>query len=139
MESLDAQCLVMQLTEKEIPAPDLWRHDRSGALSCAYEGGARVFTWSPGDVTNMARRWRDTNSNAVPEDAQPFVDAHHRIEALRSEAGLGPADMVIHDLNSAELRAVWEDEEVVVVVERIGEIASPQVRPRVTKPSRHKI
>jgi hypothetical protein len=39
MDSLVAQCLLIQLAEGEIRAPELWCHDRSGALSCGYEGG----------------------------------------------------------------------------------------------------
>jgi hypothetical protein len=122
-----------------MPPPDLWRHARSGALSCAYEGGERVFTWSPCQVADMARRWRDRRTNGLSERARAFLDAHHRIEILTSEAGLSPPDLVIHDFSSAELRAVWKDEDVVVVVERIGESASSQARPRVTKPGQRKV
>jgi hypothetical protein len=123
MDSLDAQCLLIHLTGGEFPAPDLWRHERSGALSCSYEGGTRVFTWPAEDVTEMARRWRDSDAGGVPEQVRPIVDAHERLEALCSEAGLGPADVITHDLGRAELRGTWEDEEIVVVVEEIG--ASP--------------
>jgi hypothetical protein len=45
MDSLDAQCLLIQLTSGEIDPPNLWRHKRSGALSCAYAGATQVFTW----------------------------------------------------------------------------------------------
>jgi hypothetical protein len=75
----------------------------------------------------------------LSERARAFLDAHHRIEILMSEAGLSPPDLVIHDFNSAELRAVWNDEDVVVVVERIGETASSHPRPRVTKPGQRKV
>jgi hypothetical protein len=120
MDSLDAQCLLIHLTGGEFPAPDLWRHERSGGLSCSYEGGRRVFTWPAKDVAEMARRWRDSDAGGVPEQVRPIVDAHERLEALCSEAGLGPADVITHDLGRAELRGVWEDEEIVVVVEEIG-------------------
>jgi hypothetical protein len=73
----------------------------------------------------MARRWRDSDTSAVPERALSFLDAHQRLEALATEAGLGPADVITHDLRRAELRGVWEDEEIMVVVEEIGS-ASPQ-------------
>ena len=43
-----------------------------------------------------------------------------------AEAGLGPADVLIHDFGRAELRAIWESEKVVLVVERIGEPARSQ-------------
>ncbi len=121
MDSLDAQCLLIQLAEGEIRPPDLWRHDRSGALSCAYEGGEWAFTWPAENVAKMARTWRNSDTSRAPEQARLFVDAHQRLEALASEAGLGPADVVIHHLGQAELRGRWEGEEVVLVVEEIGE------------------
>ena len=121
MDSLDAQCLLIQLTEGEIRPPDLWRHERSGALSCAYAGSERSFTWPAEDVAEMARRWRDSDASPVPEQVRLFLDAHQRLAALASEAGLGSADVMIHDLGRAELRGVWEDEEIVVVVDEIGE------------------
>jgi hypothetical protein len=126
MDSLDAQCLLIQLAEGEIRPPDVWRHARSGALSCAYEGGEWAFTWPAEDVAEMARTWRDSDTSRAPEQARLFLHAHHRLNALASEAGLGPADVMIHHLGRAELRRIWEDEEVVLVVEEIGERASPQ-------------
>jgi hypothetical protein len=124
MDSLDAQCLLMRLAEGEIRPPDLWRHDSSGALSCAYEGGESVFTWPAGDVAEMARTWRDSDKSR-PEQARLFLDAHQRLEALASEAGLGPADVVIHHLGRAEIRGIWENEAVALVVEAIGETDTP--------------
>jgi hypothetical protein len=125
MDSLDAQCLLIRLTESEVRPPDLWRHDSSGALSCAYEGGEWTFTWPPEDVAEMARTWRDSDTSPAPDQARLFRDVHQRVEALASEAGLGPADVMIHDLGRAELRGIWNDEEVVFVVEEIGKTATP--------------
>ena len=125
MDSLAAQCLLIRLTEGEMPPPDLWRHDSSGALSCSYEGGESVFTWPAKDVAQMARTWRDSDTSRVPEQARLFLDAHQRLEALAAEAGLGPADVVIHDLGRAELRGIWEQEEVVLVIDGIGEAGTP--------------
>jgi hypothetical protein len=121
MDSLDAQCLIIQLAEGEIRAPDLWRHDRSGALSCGYERGELAFTWPAENVAEMARTWRNSDTSRAPEQARLFRDAHERLEALASEAGLGPADVIIHHLGRAEIQGRWEDEEVVLVVEEIGE------------------
>jgi hypothetical protein len=123
MDSLDAECLLIEITEGEIRPPDLWRHDRSGALSCTYEGGRQTFSWPAEDVAEMARTWRDSDTSRAPEQARLFRDAHQRLEALATEAGLGPADVMIHDLGRAELRGVWMSEEVVLVVEEIGESA----------------
>jgi hypothetical protein len=120
MDSLDAQCLLMQLSEGEIRAPDLWRHDRSGALSCAYEDGESCFTWPADDVSEMARRWRNSGTSHAPELARLFRDAHHRLLAMASEAGLGAADAIVHDLGRAEIRGRWDEEQLVLVVEEIG-------------------
>lgn len=121
MESLDAQCLLIQLAEDEIPAPDLWCHDRSGALSCAYEGSERSFTWAAEHVASMARTWRSSHANRAPAQVRPFVEAHQHLEALAKEAGLGPADEITHHLGDAEIRGHWKNEKLVLVVERIGE------------------
>jgi hypothetical protein len=126
MDSLDAQCLLIQLTERETRPPDLWRHDRSGALACGYEGGERTFTWPAEDVAEMARRWRHSDTSRAPKQVLALRAAHERLVALTREAGLRPADVLIHDLARAELRAVWEDEKVVLVVDRIGERPAQQ-------------
>jgi hypothetical protein len=128
MDSLDAQCLLIDVVMGEIPPPDLWRHDRSGALACCYEGGRRTFTWPPEDVAEMARRWRDGDRDRTPKRALALQDAHERLAALIAEAELGPADLVIHDLGRAELRAIWEHEKVVLVVERIGDPVPSQAQ-----------
>jgi hypothetical protein len=73
----------------------------------------------------MARTWRDSDTSRAPEQARFFVNAHQRLEALASEAGLGPADVMIHDLGRAELRGIWDDEEVMLVVEEVGEPLLP--------------
>lgn len=43
IDSIDAQSLITWHAEGEIHPPDLWKHERSGALSCAYDGGETVF------------------------------------------------------------------------------------------------
>jgi hypothetical protein len=121
MDSLDAQCLLIQVTMGEQRPPDLWRHDRSGALSCAYEGGTRTFTWPAKDVSKLARTWRGRDRSRTPQQALDLRDAHERLSAMAEEAGLPAADVVIHDLPRAELHAIWEKQKVVLVVERIGE------------------
>ena len=121
MDSLDAQCLLVSTVTKRQPPPDLWRHERSGSLSCAYSGGEQTFTWRAEDVAAMAERWRSTDGNEAPEQIRFFVDAHERLDALLTESGLVPADTVIHDLERGELRVVWEDRKVVVVIDELGE------------------
>jgi hypothetical protein len=119
IDSLDAQSLLVQLTEDKMRPPDIWRHERSGALSCAYAGGENVFSWSADDVAAMARRWRESRPGGSPQRVEVFGEAHKRLLALASEAGLGQADAIVHDLPRGEVRGVWEDNEVVVVVEGI--------------------
>jgi len=125
MDSLDAECLLIQLAEGEVRAPDLWCHDRSGALSCAYEGGENTFTWPAEQVARMARTWRNSDTSRAPEQARLFVDAHQRLVAVASQAGLGPADEITHDLGRAEIRARWDDDQFVLVVDEIGQADSP--------------
>jgi hypothetical protein len=119
MDSLDAQCLMLALIEREMPPPDLWHHSRSGELSCAYSEGERTFTWKPDAVADMARRWRESDTNEVPEAARPFIEAHDGFDDIATEAGLGPPDVVVHDFGRRELRVRWEDQKVVVVIDEI--------------------
>jgi hypothetical protein len=128
MDSLDAQCLIMRVIEGKIDAPRIWRHDRSGALSCGYGGGKSVFTWAPEDVSRMARTSRDS-STRPSQRAQAFFDAHRRLAVLAESAGLEPPDAVIHDAGCDELRATWEDEDlVVVVVDEVGCLVHSRAR-----------
>ena len=110
----------MQTVEREIRAPDLWRHHSSGELSCAYEGGENVFTWPPEAVAEMARRWRESGARGMSARARHFVDAHQRLDVLIREAGLRPPDVMIFDLRRGELKGVWEQEKVVLAVDGIG-------------------
>jgi hypothetical protein len=121
IDSLDAQCLLTRLAEGEVRPPDVWKHERSGALSCAYEGGEAVFTWSADDVGAMARTWRDSQAVRPPRSVRSFRCAHERLAALANEAGLGPADMIVHDLRRGEVRGAWQHDRIIVVVENIDE------------------
>jgi hypothetical protein len=129
MDSLDAECLLLQGAEGEIRAPELWRHDRSGALSCGYEGGECTFTWRAEQVAQMAHTWRNSDTRRAPEQARLFVDAHERLVVLANQAGLGPADVITHHLGRGEIRGRWEDEQVLLVVEEIGEAGFPAIVP----------
>jgi hypothetical protein len=126
MDSLDAECLLIRLAEGDIRPPDVWRHDSSGALTCAYDGGEQTFTWPPEDVAEIARTWRASDTSQVPEQARFFLDAHQRLEALAREAGLGVADVMIHHLGRAELRGIWGDADLVLVIEDIGHETATQ-------------
>ena len=123
MDSLDAQCLIIERIAREIPPPDLWHHSRSGELSCAYSKGEQTFTWSPDAVADMARSWRESATREVPERVRPFTDAHRRLDGMVAQAGLGPADVIVHDFDRHELRARWDDQKAVVVIDEIAESA----------------
>lgn len=129
MDSLDAQCLCLQLFDGKGQPPDLWHHHRSGALSWSYAGSKNVFTWPPEDVAKMARDWRKADASKLPERVRMFRDLHERFEELHRDAGLQQADVIIHDFGTLELRAIWGDEKVVVVVERVGELGERGLDP----------
>jgi hypothetical protein len=125
MDSLDAQCLLIQVAVDEQRPPALWRHDRSGELSCAYEGGT-TFTWRAKDVAEMARSSRSRGQAGMPQQALDLRAAHEHLSAMAAEAGLPAADVVIHDLRHAELHALWEEQKVVLVIDHIGEVAAAE-------------
>jgi hypothetical protein len=120
MDSLDAQCLLIHVTMDGQRPPDLWRHDRSGELSCAYEGGT-TFTWPASDVAEMARRWRSGDQDEIPQQALDLRVAHEHLSAMTAEAGLPAADVVIHYLRRAELHARWEKQRVAIVIDHVGD------------------
>jgi hypothetical protein len=129
MDSVDAQCLLLSTMHGKIQAPEIWSHDRSGGLTCAFGNSENRFTWSPEDVAKMAEEWRDGNSIEAPEYALSFRDAHEWVEAILHDAGLREPDVVTHDFPARELRWVWEDEEQVVVVDKIGRRGKPTAPP----------
>jgi hypothetical protein len=122
MDSLDAQCLIIDLVAGEIPPPSLWCHHTSGELSCTYSGGESTFTWGKEDVAEMAGRWRGSAPREVPERARHCVDAHRRLDDIFAEGGLERPDIVVHDFDRRELRAYWEEPKVVVIIDEIGEL-----------------
>ena len=119
MDSLDAQCLLIELVERELPPPDLWRHKRSGELSCAYSQGEQTFTWKADAVAEMAQQWRASAAREVPTQARPFIDAHRRMDEILAEAGRVPADEIVHDFERRELHLRWHDEKRVVVIDEV--------------------
>lgn len=117
MDSVHAQCLLTDLVGAEMPAPDLWRHGRTGELSCAFASGEREFTWPVEDVADMARRWREMGEREAPESLRTILEVHRRFEELVSTASWPSADTVIHDLERRELRFAWESPKLVVVLD----------------------
>jgi hypothetical protein len=79
------------------------------------------MSWSADDVATMARMWRDSHAGRPPRRIRLFRRAHQRLAALADEAGLGPADMIVHDLRRGEVCGVWQHDKIAVVVEKIGD------------------
>ena len=125
MDSIDAQQLLIHTLEAEMPPPDLWQHHRSGELSCAYSGGERTFTWDADAVAGMARNWRETARDGDAGDAQLLIDAHRRLDEIIRDAGRPPADAVVHDLDRRELRVIWRQDKLVVVIDEFPDGAGP--------------
>jgi hypothetical protein len=117
MDSLDAECFLIHLLTGEMPAPELWHHSLVGELSCAYSTGEQTFTWRSDDVAAMARAWRESPARPAPERARPFIDAHRQLAGMLAQAGREPADAIVHDFERRELRAKWENQKTVIVIE----------------------
>jgi hypothetical protein len=120
MDSLDAQCLVVQLAEEDgAPSPNVWLHGSDGSLGCAFSGGSRTYTWRASEVSEVAERWRRSKPARVPTSLASIVDTHRRFARIVEEAGLDPPDVVVHDLGRSEVRAVWTAPKLVVVIDEI--------------------
>jgi hypothetical protein len=50
-----------------------------------------------------------------------FRSAHERLAALATEAGLAPADAIIHDLPRGEVRGIWRRDRIIVIIEDIDD------------------
>ena len=124
MDSLDAQCLLIDLVAREMPPPGLWHHSLTGELSCAYSQAGQAFTWRPEEVAVMARAWRESPARRVHERARPFIAAHRRLGGILVQRGLEPADVIVHDFDRNELRARWDGQRAVVVIEISAHVPS---------------
>jgi hypothetical protein len=115
MESLDAQCLVIDLAAGEGPTPDRWHHGRDGTLACAFGDSPRAFSWQPEAVAEMAERWRGS-ARPVPPAIERLVASHGAFVELLANARLEQPRSIVHDLGTGELRAYWDDERAQVVI-----------------------
>lgn len=124
MDSIDAQQLLIHTIGAEMHPPDLWEHHRSGELSCAYSEGERTFRWDADAVAGMARSWRESNPDAEPGE-RSLMDAHRRLDQMLREAGRSPADTVVHDLSRRELRLIWRQDKLIVVIDEFPDGEAP--------------
>lgn len=121
MDSIHAQCFVMELaTDDATVGPDLWRHHQDGSLGWAFShGSGKEYSWPAAAVADIAERWRRSGRVRPPEPIVGVLDAHERLAEMLDTAGLDPPDAVIHDLGRSEVRAVWHEPKLVVVVDEI--------------------
>ena len=115
MESLDAQCLIIDLAAGEGPTPDHWQHRRDGTLACGFGNGSRTFSWSPEAVAEMAERWR-ASRRPVPPAIARLVASHGAFVELLANAKLEQPRSIVHDVRTSELTACWGDERPQVVI-----------------------
>lgn len=122
MSTLDAQCLLADLIASEPKGglPSHWAHSSDGELTWRFAGSDNTFTWSAEDVEEMTGRWLEVGACA-PEAVAATIAAHERLlESCRLVGGRAP-DVVHHDLEAAEVVALWTDEKLAVIVECVGE------------------
>ncbi len=124
MLTLDAECLLVQLADQEdMGIPDIFLHGRDGSLTYGFTATRNTYTWEATAVREMAERWRSLAAHVPPRVAD-HVAAHRRFVALLDTDDMEPPDAVVHDLSAGEVRACWEEEKVVVIVEQIAGAAA---------------
>ena len=129
MDSIDAQCLVVDLLDARAAGPPLWRHDRDGTLHYRFDGSPRSYSWEADAVADMGEEWRTREPPAPPPASiERHVAAHRALIGILDEDGREAPDSVVHDLEALEVSAVWEDAKLVVIVELDGPPVRDQVR-----------
>lgn len=124
MLTLDAQCLLVHLADQEdTDLPDVFVHGRDGSLTFGFALTRNTYTWEAVAVREMAERWRSFAAHVPPRIADHLA-AHRRFVALLASDAMDPPDAVVHDLATGEVRACWEEEKLVVVVEQIAGAAA---------------
>ena len=79
MDSLDAQCLLLQsTTSADHPPPDLWRHEKDGSLVCRYSCGTTDFEWTADMLTETAADGRRSKNKRLPRPLERLIDCHRR-------------------------------------------------------------
>lgn len=116
MESLDAQCLVIDLvTTEDGPMPDQWQHRSDGVLMYRFGDGGRTFSWPAAPVAEMAARWRESGRR-VPAPIAQIVESHRAFVALLDDGGLEQPETITHHLKTGELIALWSQDRPAVVI-----------------------
>jgi hypothetical protein len=114
MDSLDAQLSLMAITAS--CAPSWYRHDLvDGSLTVGFAGSPSSYTWPAEDVADLAGRRHDPA--AVPAGARSLVDRWRRLRAqLEGDGGPLP-DEILLDVDADELRMLFREQRLCVVVE----------------------
>ena len=129
MDSIDAQCLVVDLFDARAAGPPFWRHDRDGTLHYRFDNSPRSYSWEADAVRAMAEEWREREPPApTPASIAGHVAAHRELLGVLAGDGRDPPDSVVHDLGAREVSAVWEEARLVVIVELDGPPVRDQLR-----------
>lgn len=119
MDSIDAHKLVLGLLTEEnafIALPDQWCHRRTdGSLTYHFAGGERSFTWDAAQVASMAADWR---AAPKPSPIADWLDERWRaLDRMLVRGGLEPPDEIHVDHRHRELRLLWIEPKLCVVIE----------------------
>jgi hypothetical protein len=129
MDSIDAQCLVVDLFDARAAGPPFWRHDRDGTLHYRFDGSPRSYSWEAEAVTAMAEEWRTREPPAPPPASiARHVTAHLALISILTDDGREAPDSVVHDLDAGEVSAVWNEAKLVVILELDGPPVHDQLR-----------
>jgi hypothetical protein len=119
----------MQLAEDGgTQGPELWFHRQDGSLAWAFRHGSGPHGWCASEVRKIAERWRRSERTRAPSSVAVLVDTHRRFARIAEEAGLGLPDEIVHDLARSEVRAIWTDPELEVVIDEVPESRSADDR-----------
>lgn len=129
MDSLDAQCFLIAATEAKGCTPTQWCHEACGRLRLRFADSPNDYSWDGAGVAEIAARWHAEQPLEIPAPVTRLIDAHRRFMEIVVLGELEPPDRVFHDLERLEVRAVWDDARLHVVVDvddpeaSLGELA----------------
>jgi hypothetical protein len=124
MLTLDAESLLVQLADGEdMGLPDIFVHGRDGSLTYGFADTRNTYTWEAAQVREMSERWQALDAPVPPRIAD-HVWAHHQFLDMLDAGDMEPPDEVVHDLTAGVVRARWDEEKVVLVVEEVAGAAA---------------
>ena len=97
--------------------PPFWLHANDGSLGYRFPSSPKVWSWPANEVAEIAARWRSGRSRPLPKGVTRIVEAHTAFVRLVAEGELARPDVIVHDLEGAEIRAFWQEARLQVVVD----------------------